>query len=239
MNSPGASSPAYSVVIPFYNEEAAIPALLSELRAVMDALGAPYEAVLLDDGSRDKTPTLLASAAQNWPECRYVALRPNRGQAAALLHGCREARAPWIITLDGDGQNCPADIPALIAASATSDMVVGIRQHRQDSWLRRAMSRLANSVRSKILRDGVRDSGCALKVFRREIVPHFWPIRSLYSFMPAFAAAAGFRIAEIPVRHRSRQGGVSNYGFGTFAWRPFTDTLALWWLLRVRRLPPR
>lgn len=225
-------APAYSVVIPFYNEEGAIPALLAELRATMDALGVGYEAILLDDGSRDGTLKCLQAAAANWPACRWVALTPNGGQAAALIRGFAEARGAWIITLDGDGQNCPADIPALIATAAQGyDMVAGVRQNRRDSWLRLAMSRIANRVRSKILRDNLRDSGCALKVFRREITAHFWPIKSLYSFMPAFAVAAGYRLTEIPVRHRERTTGVSKYGFVTFAWRPLVDMLALHWLL--------
>lgn len=230
--------PAYAVVIPFFNEQGAIPGLLAEVRETMENIGAPYEAVLIDDGSTDNTRATLSAIVSDWPAARFVALDRNRGQAAALLCGFNATRAPWIITLDGDGQNLPADIPALLAAVRGYDMVVGIRAERRDSWLRRGMSRLANSIRGKMLRDRLQDSGCALKIFRREIVASFWPIRSLYSFMPAFAAAAGFRIAEIPVRHRKRKTGTSNYGFGTFAWRPAIDLLALWWLLRCRWVSP-
>jgi dolichol-phosphate mannosyltransferase len=227
------TAPAYSVVIPFFNEEGAIPELLTELRTAMEALGVVYEVIMLDDGSSDNSFARLQTAASTWPQCRCLALRPNRGQAAALIRGFAE----WIITLDGDGQNCPADIPALIAATAQGyDMVTGVRQNRQDSWFRLAMSRVANCVRSKILRDNLRDSGCALKVFRREITAHFWPIKSLYSFMPAFAVAAGYRLTEIPVRHRERTTGVSKYGFVTFAWRPLVDLLALRWLLWHRAI---
>ena len=232
----------YSIVIPFYNEEGAIPLLAQEIRTAMATVGAPYEAILLDDGSTDATAARLAEAARSWPECRAVPLGDNQGQAAALLRGFHEARGEWIITLDGDGQNSPEDIPALIAASETCDLVVGIRASRRDTWARRAMSRIANSVRGSMLGDHLHDSGCALKIFRREVASAFWPIRSLYSFMPAFALAAGYRVREIPVRHRERRTGVSKYGFGTFAWRPLVDTLALWWLLRcrpVRRKPAR
>jgi len=226
--------PVYSVVIPFYNEEGAIPGLLAELRETMDRLGAAYEVILVDDGSADGTAARLAGAAAGWPAARVIAPGVNQGQASALLRGFREVRAPWTITLDGDGQNSPADIPALIAAARDCDMVVGIRAVRRDTWLRRAMSRLANSVRGRLLGDRLQDGGCALKVFRTEIAREFWPIRSLYSFMPALAIAAGYRLAEIPVTHRERRTGVSKYGFGTFAWRPLMDTLALWWLLRCR-----
>lgn len=226
--------PELSIVIPFYNEEGAIPGLLAEVRATMDALGRPYEAIFIDDGSADGTPAALAAATQAWPAARVIRQTPNQGQAAALLRGFQEVRGRWIITLDGDGQNVPADIPALLAAAENSDMVVGIRATRRDSALRRMMSRLANEVRGRMLGDHVQDSGCALKVFRAEVRAAFFPIRSLYSFLPAMAVAAGYRVTELPVTHRERRTGTSNYGFGTFAWRPFVDTLALWWLLRCR-----
>ncbi len=240
MNASG-PPPVHSVVIPFYNEEGAVPALLAELRQTMDALGAAYEVILLDDGSQDGTAARLAAAATGWPAARIIALGANQGQAAALLRGFRAARGRWIITLDGDGQNDPADIPALLDAAKDCDMVVGIRATRRDSWLRRMMSRLANEVRGRMLGDNLQDSGCALKVFRAEVVGAFFPIRSLYSFMPAMAVAAGYRITEQAVSHRERRTGASKYGFGTFAWRPLVDTLALWWLLRCRpafRRPP-
>ena len=232
-----ASTLEYSVVIPFFNEEGAVSTLLPELRFTMDQLGQPFEVILVDDGSVDATLANLAAFAAEWPACRCVSFARNQGQATALLRGCQEAKGRWIITLDGDGQNNPEDIPKMIAAAARGfDMVVGIRANRQDTWLRRSMSRLANAVRGRLLRDNLRDSGCALKIFRREIVASFWEIRSLYSFMPAFAISAGWRVTEIPVRHRERRTGASKYGFGTFAWRPMVDLLALWWLLRFRRL---
>lgn len=226
--------PVYSIVIPFYNEEGAIPGLLAELRATMDALGAPYEAILLDDGSTDGTAAALAEAAAGWPDARVMPLGVNQGQAAALLRGFHDVRGRWIITLDGDGQNAPGDIPALIAAARDCDMVVGIRATRRDSWLRRIMSRIGNEVRGRALGDNLQDSGCALKLFRAEVARAFFPIRSLYSFMPAMAVAAGYRLMEIPVSHRERRTGESKYGFGTFAWRPLVDLIALWWLLRHR-----
>jgi glycosyltransferase involved in cell wall biosynthesis len=161
---------------------------------------------------------------------------PNQGQAAALYRGMRLAGAPVIVTLDGDGQNDPADIAPMLARLAESgaDMVAGVRVQRNDSWLRRRMSRIANRVRSRILRDGVRDTGCGLKAFRREVVDAFLPIRTLYSFMPALAVAAGFRVVEQPVGHRARRADVSKYGLGVMLWRPLLDLLGVWWFTRRR-----
>ncbi len=228
--------PEFSVVVPFYNEEGVIPSFLPEIFEAMTATGDRWEAVFVNDGSRDTTGALLEKITATWPACRVIHHARNSGQAAALWTGFSQARAPWIITLDGDGQNVPADIPALLALRGEYDMIVGIRATRKDSRLRRAMSRIANRVRRKALADGMSDSGCALKVFRRVIVGSFLPMRSLYSFMPAFAASAGYRITEIPVTHRERTSGKSNYGFLSFAWRPLADMLALWWI-RHRRIP--
>ncbi|WP_438482293.1 glycosyltransferase family 2 protein [Oleiharenicola lentus] len=228
------TQPTYSVVVPFYNEEGAAGPLLAEVKTVMEKIGAPYEVLAIDDGSLDRTVEQLSLAARNWPACRVISMERNQGQAAALLRGFAESRGAWIITMDGDGQNAPGDIPSLIAVSGHFDMVVGIRATRRDTWLRRAMSRVANTVRGSMLGDYLKDSGCALKIFRREVAASFWPIRSLYSFMPAFAVAGGFCITEIAVEHRERRTGISKYGFGTFAWRPLLDMLSLWWLLRKR-----
>lgn len=233
---PPVTSPLYSVVIPFFNESESLEGLLAEVRTTMEGIGQPYEVLAVDDGSADQTLAKLNALAKNWPALQVVAAPRNEGQAAALWRGFTAARGAWLITMDGDGQNAPADIPALIALTANCDMAVGIRATRRDTWLRRAMSRIANSVRGRLLGDRMHDSGCALKVFRREVAGAFWPIRSLYSFMPAFAVAAGYRVAEIPVQHRERRAGVSNYGLRAFAWKPLMDLLTLWWLLR-RRFP--
>jgi glycosyltransferase involved in cell wall biosynthesis len=163
-----------------------------------------------------------------------VAFERNHGQAAALLVGMRQARGVVIVTLDGDGQNVPSDIPVLLDALDGADLVVGIRQARQDSRLRLAMSRVANAIRARCLRDGVQDSGCGLKVMRRDVVDAFIPIRTLYSFIPALAVAAGYRVVECPVRHRARHAGEAHYGLRTFAWRPLVDMIGVWWFTRRR-----
>jgi hypothetical protein len=136
--------------------------------------------------------------------------------------------------MDGDGQNDPNDIPKLLARLPEADMVVGARVNRQDSWMRRKISRVANLIRSDALGDGVSDSGCALKVFRREVIGAFIPIRTLYSFMPALAVAAGFRVVEQPVNHRLRPHGNSRYSVRSFLLLPIVDFIGLKWF-RSRR----
>ena len=203
--------------------------MLRKLRPVLEALGTPVEVVAVDDGSRDTTLASLREIAAEWPALKVVPLAGNHGQAAALFMGMKFSTAPLIVTMDGDGQNVATDIPRLLEALNGTDMVAGIRAKRNDSWLRRKMSRVANGVRAKLLGDGMRDSGCGLKLFRREVAESFLPMRTLYSFMPALAIAAGFRVVQVEVQHRARERGQSHYGLGIMLWRPALDMLGLWW----------
>ncbi|MGE0641689.1 MAG: glycosyltransferase family 2 protein [Thermoanaerobaculia bacterium] len=231
------AEPEISVVVPFYNESGAAEALLDEIRTALDGPHPiRFEIVAVNDGSSDDTGGILRRWASTDDRLRPIDVEPNGGQAAALLLGMQAARAPILVTMDGDGQNDPADIPGLLERLPGADMVVGYRHPRNDSWLRKRMSRLANRVRGAMLHDGVRDSGCALKVMRREVADSFLPMKTLYSFMPALAVAGGFRVIEAPVHHRARKSGVSSYGFRQFLWRPFVDLLGVWWFVR-RRIP--
>jgi dolichol-phosphate mannosyltransferase len=227
-----------SVLVPFYNEEDNVIPLLHEIRLVCDSLPEPYEAIFVNDGSTDATGGRLDEATRDWPQARALHGRTNQGQAAALFGAMKQAAGEILVTLDGDGQNDPAEIPKLLAALRDFDMVAGVRLRRRDSLVRLAMSKLANRVRSTVLGDGLRDTGCALKVFRREVVESFIPIRTLYSFMGAMAVAAGFKICQIEVTHRPRTRGQSKYGFSVFWWRPFVDMLGVYWFSR-RRFPVR
>ena len=238
-----ASSTAYrvgtrtcAVVIPFYNEVEGTPAFLEELAGVLQFQDRVVEVLLVDDGSTDGTTAVLEGAAQAHAGWRVVRQPANQGQAAALYRGMRLASAQVVVTLDGDGQNDPSDIATLIARldESGADMVAGVRVDRNDSWLRKRMSRIANRVRQWLLRDGVTDTGCGLKAFRREVVEAFLPMRTLYSFMPALAVAGGFTVVEQPVRHRARQLGQSKYGLGVMLWRPLLDLLGVWWFSRRR-----
>ena len=231
------ASPSLSVVIPFFDEEESAAGLLAELRRVLDGLG-ESEVLLIDDGSSDGTGAVLEEAGAGWPTVRVFRFAKNQGQGPALFFGIQQARGEAIALLDGDGQNDPSDLPKLLDALGEADFVTGIRTKRRDSVLRRWMSRFANAIRSRVLRDGVRDTGCGLKVFRREVRESFVPLRTLYSFLPAMARAAGFRVVECPVVHRARMRGTSKYGLWVMLWRPLVDLLGMAWFIRRRGTTP-
>lgn len=229
---------SFAVVVPFFNEEMNVGLVCCELRSLLDNELAGGEVILIDDGSSDRTGAKLEDVARHWLACRVYRLSENQGQSAALLFGFGKSTAPIFVTMDGDGQNDPRDIPTLLARLRDADMVVGSRIERQDSWMRRKISRVANRVRSQWLGDGISDAGCALKVFRREVVSAFIPIRTLYSFMPSLAVAAGFRVVEEPVRHRRRRHGLSRYSVRSFLVLPIIDFIGLRWF-RSRRCQSR
>ncbi len=223
-------APHCTIVIPFFNEGPGVVPLLHEVRSVMHEMSVAYEVLAVNDGSTDNTKAELHSVMSTWRALRVVDHPRNSGQAAALWTGFKQARGRLIITMDGDGQNDPADIPRILELlEGGADMVAGIRSRRRDSLLRKLMSRTANAIRSLVLRDGIRDSGCALKGFRREVCASFIPIRTLYSFMPALAKSAGFKVIQEPVNHRARTLGESKYGLGVMLWRPLLDMLGIWW----------
>jgi dolichol-phosphate mannosyltransferase len=225
-----------SIVIPVYNEEDVIGSLLDELRSFANSWRDDYELLLVDDGSSDRTPFIVRDRFATWSQGKLIRLGRNSGQAAALYYGMKCARGDIVVLMDGDGQNDPHDIPTVLAPLDHFDMVVGIRVNRRDSFVRRKMSRFANAIRGRILKDGVADSGCGIKAFHRRVVEAFIPIRTLYSFMPALAISAGFSLQQVPVHHRARKGGKSKYGVRQFLWRPLLDLLGVWWFSH-RRCP--
>jgi dolichol-phosphate mannosyltransferase len=232
--------PDVSVVIPFYNEGPNIAPLLVELRSTLAHLGLEAQVILVNDGSADATAAELDRAANDWPAVEIVTLPINRGQAVALWRGLERARGRWLVTLDGDGQNPPAELARLWARREEADMVVGHRQGRQDHLGRIVMSRIANTVRRALLRDGIGDSGCALRLFRRDVRASLLPFKTLYSFIPACAVAGGWRVIEVPVAHRPRIAGTANFTFRKMAIMPFLDTLLLCWMKRrTLNLSPR
>ena len=226
----------YSIVIPVYNEEDVVGGLLDELSMFVSTWRSDYEILMIDDGSSDQTAEIIGRRFENWSQGRLVRLSRNCGQAAALYYGMKRACGQVLILMDGDGQNDPRDIPKVLAPLDEVDMVVGVRVERRDSFVRRTMSRLANAARSRILRDGVADSGCGIKAFHRRVIDAFIPMRTLYSFMPALAISAGFTVRQVPVHHRARSGGKSKYGVRQFLWKPLLDLMGVWWFSR-RRCP--
>ena len=234
---PQSPTPSLSLVIPVYNEAGNILPLAENSVEVLRALGRPFEIIFVNDGSTDATDAEIADAHARWSEVTEMPMPQNSGQAAALLAGLRAARGEFLLMMDGDGQNDPRDYPALLAMveSGAVDLACGWRQDRHDSTLRRIMSKIANVVRGAILRDGVHDSGCQLRVMRREVREAFFPMELMQSFIPALAVAAGFRVGETPVRHHARQHGDSKYGFRRLLWRPAAAMVKLKFQLWRRR----
>ena len=238
---PHSLTPSLSLVIPVYNEAGNILPLVTTSAETLTALGRPFEIILVNDGSTDTTADEIAQAAARWPQVRELRMRGNVGQAKALLAGLNDARGAFLLMMDGDGQNDPRDYPQLLALveSGACDLACGWRVDRHDSTLRRIMSRVANVVRGAFLKDGVHDSGCQLRVMRREVRSAFFPMELMQSFIPALAVAAGFRVAEVPVRHHARLHGESKYNFRRLAWRPAVAMIKLKWLIVRGKTPQR
>jgi glycosyltransferase involved in cell wall biosynthesis len=207
---------ALSVVIPVYNEEESVRPLLASLHDVLEGLGRSYEIVVVDDGSTDATLARLREAMAELPVLRIVRLRTNFGQTAALAAGFDVARGELVVTLDGDGQNDPADIPRLLDRLKEGyDVVSGWRRTRQDPfWSRRLPSRLANGLISWITGVHLHDYGCALKVYRREILADVALYGEMHRFLPALCRWVGATVGELPVAHWPRRRGRSKYGLG-------------------------
>ena len=222
-------SPALSVVVPLYNEEANVLILQEELRAALTGLD--YEIIFVDDGSVDRTAERIEAAGN----IRLIRFEKNSGQSAAIYAGLTTARGETLVIIDGDLQNDPADIPKLLAEIARgADLVCGYRLKRRDTLVKSATSRIANAVRSRYTKDGVRDTGCTLKAIRRECVSTLLPFKGMHRFIPALVKAAGYRLVEVPVNHRPRRFGQSKYGLGNRALRATIDMFGVRWLLSRR-----
>lgn len=230
-----------SIVVPVRNEEGNVAPLIAEITAALDGRWA-YEIIYVNDGSTDRTPTLLAELMQARGNLRRVDHATSSGQSAAVRTGVRHARGGIVATLDGDGQNNPAFLPNLISAIADGGGRVGLaaaqRVGRKDTGFKKFQSRIANKVRNAVLKDGTRDTGCGLKAFRRDVflsLPYF---DGLHRFLPALVRREGFDIAYVDVIDRPRHSGVSNYGFFDRLWVGLMDLAGVWWLIRRKRSTP-
>lgn len=230
-----------SVVIPVHNEiENILPVTGEIVTAMGEAID--YEIVFVDDGSSDATARAVGEAAARWPRVRLESHVRRAGKSTALITGIGAARGPWIATMDGDGQNDPADAVALYRAATRAAgsgplIVAGARRRRRDTWLKRVSSRIANRVRARVLGDATPDTGCGLKVFRRAdflALPRF---ENMHRFLPALFLMHGGRTLSVPVADRPRAAGRSKYGFHNRLWVGIADLFGVWWLKR-RALPP-
>ena len=224
------AAPEVSVVIPVCNEEENVAPLAREIVAALD--GSAFEVIFIDDGSTDGTAAALRALQGDIPQLRVLSHSFRAGQSAAVCTGVRHARAGWIATLDGDGQNDPADIPALLAERGQAELVMGNRVQRRDTWLRHAQSRVANGVRGWLLGDGTPDTGCGIKVMHRETFMDLPRFDHMHRFLPALFLRAGKRVVSVPVKHRPRERGTSKYGLFDRLWVGIVDIFGVMWLRR-------
>lgn len=234
------SSAKLAVVVPVRNEQGNIRPLIDEIGRALG--GVNFEIIYVNDASTDATASVLAECAAEYPGLRVVTHKDACGQSAAIVSGIKAARAAVIATIDGDGQNDPADIPRMLAVYNEADnnarlLVAGLRAERKDTWVKRISSRIANRVRCRLLHDDTPDTGCGLKIFSRRAfmeMPHF---DHMHRFLPALMLRQGGRVVSVPVNHRSRRSGVTKYGLFDRLWVGISDLFGVIWLMK-RGLPP-
>jgi dolichol-phosphate mannosyltransferase len=231
--------PQVSVVVPVFNEQDNIAPLVHEITAALRGV-VPFEIVYVDDCSKDQSRQVLKQLACVVPELRIFGHTKQSGQSTAIRNGVKQAKADWIATLDGDGQNDPADIPKLIAARDGADPAIrlfaGWRVDRKDTGSKRWASKAANAIRSRLLRDQTPDTGCGIKLFERALfldLPYF---DHMHRYLPALVKRAGFQSVSIPVNHRERGSGVSKYNNLGRAWVGISDLRGVSWLIKRSKI---
>ena len=234
------NEPAVSVVVPVRNEAGNIAGLVAEIAKTLDGQW-PFEVVYVNDGSSDGTEAELKRLMAQYPWLRRVRHKQSCGQSSAVRSGAAASRAPLIVTLDGDGQNDPAFIPAMLRAleaDAQLGLIAGQRVGRKSGGFKKFQSRVANAVRGAVLRDGTRDTGCGLKAFRRDVFMRLPYFDGLHRFLPALVRREGKDIGYVDVVDRPRASGVSNYGMWDRLWIGILDLAGVWWLIRRRKRIP-
>lgn len=226
--------PWISVVIPIKDERDNLAPLTNQLQKTLSALDgsrtAPFEIIYVDDGSTDGSSTVLDQLSEHHPELRVLHFDKNYGQTAAFVAGFQAARGRLIVTLDGDLQYDPSDITTLLPLAERYDLVCGRRQKRNDHLIRRISSRIAFWVRNAVVHDGIHDTGCSLKIFRREVAERMAPFKGMHRFFPALAQMYGFSVTEVLVQHFPRAHGASKYGIGNRLFAGMYDLIAVRWM---------
>ncbi len=239
---PAAFDNRLSVVVPVKNEAENVEPLIREINVALSGL-ADFEIIYVDDGSTDATLAELKRLAGEMPRLKIVRHRDSCGQSTAITSGVQAARFAWIATQDGDGQNDPADIPALLSRLRSArpeenlHMLAGWRANRRDTWLRRVSSKVANGVRSSLLHDATPDTGCGLKVFSRDTFLRLPYFDHMHRFMPALVQRHGGRVESVVVNHRPRERGTSKYGVNNRLWVGIVDLFGVMWLIRRAKRP--
>ncbi|HRE22160.1 MAG TPA: glycosyltransferase family 2 protein [Rhabdaerophilum sp.] len=232
-------APLVSVVVPVKNEEGNVAPLIAEIAGAFESGDTAFEMIFVDDGSTDETPVILANLRASYPMLRQLRHVESRGQSAAIRSGVRAARGAFIATLDGDGQNNPAFVPAMVEVLKRGEGTVGIvqgqRVGRKDTAFKRWQSRMANRIRGGILKDGTRDTGCGLKAFPRAVYLELPYFDAIHRFMPALVKREGYEIAHLDVIDRPRHSGVSNYGFWGRLKVGILDLAGVWWLIKRKK----
>ena len=224
----------FSVVVPLKDEEDNVLPLVEEIETVMTRIGKPWELLLIDDGSTDNTLSLLKNLKKDY--LRVLVFEKNYGQSSAFEAGFKHARGTWVITLDGDRQNDPEDIAGLIHAADDADLVTGIRQKRKDTMFKKLLSKVANKVRGFALGDGISDTGCSLKIYRKKCLDSIKMFHGMHRFLPALFQIEGFTVKQIPVKHRQRLAGKTKYTLLNRSLNTVADLLAVRWMRKRRRL---
>ncbi|MBM4338170.1 MAG: glycosyltransferase family 2 protein [Deltaproteobacteria bacterium] len=223
-----------SVVVPVYNEEENLPVLVPKLVLVLNRLDLSYEMIFVDDGSSDGSRKILKEMTSRYPSLRIIGLKKNRGLSTALLAGMREVRGDIIVTLDSDLQNDPEDIPKLLNYLDRYDMATGWRQKRDDPWLRRISSRIANAIHNRLSGEKIYDSACTLRAFKRECIQGIPIFNGMHRFLSTLVKMNGYRIIEVPVLHHPRKFGKAKYNIRNRALRAFIDLLGVRWMKERR-----
>jgi dolichol-phosphate mannosyltransferase len=224
------TAPYLSLVIPCYNEEENVAELLRRVELSMNQIGRPYEVLLVDDGSKDRTPAMLAEAKQRLPWLRVIRMKQNRGQSAAFEAGFSAARGEIIATIDADLQNDPEEIPRLLPMLGDFDMITGWRKERQDTGFRRWQSKKANQIRNWISQETVNDSASSLKLYKAHAIKGLRLFNGAHRFFPTLVKMRGYTCLELPVKHSQRFAGTAKYGFRNRAFRAFIDLLGIRWM---------